>query len=204
MKSISVILFIVGLILCPVYFFYCTAFSGSSLERVTVFSQDVSSFSAGGMTVQSTGANAQWNRPVTLELVPEMNPISVQAIIRYLKPASGVRKRASYRIDLANAGETVWEKTFSVSAKKENKDENANPIDGLPKTTILVKTFSVEESGQYILDVREEGDHDLAVARLDVDVRRNVLIPNKVVLISGGIALLLGVAGLIISGKRRA
>jgi len=205
MKVISTILFVLGLIAVPGYFFYCTSFSGSELERIAVFSQDVTSLSAGGVTVQSSGANAQWNSPVKLELTPDMNPISVQAIVRYMKPVRAGRHRAEYRFALARDETAVWSKMFSVSAKKETQDKKSVQIGAmkLPKTTVHVTTFSVEEGGQYTLDVRTGDDHDLTVANLDIALRRNVLIASKYVLIAGGIALLLGVAGLVVSGKRR-
>ncbi len=204
MKTISSILLLAGLILCPGYFFYCTSFSGASLQRVTMFSQDVSSFSAGGVTFQSSGDNAQWNTPVEFELTPEMNPISVNAVVRYMKPASARRKRATYRTELAKENATVWSKTFSVSPKNDKKDEKPLKIGvTLPKVTIPINTFSVEEAGPYTLSVRRGDDGDLAVANLDVALRRNVLIPSKSVLISGGVALLLGIVGLVMAGKRR-
>lgn len=203
MKVISIILLILGLVAGPGYFFYCTSCSGSELSRSNVFSQDVSSLSAGGLTVQSSGSNAQWNTPVSLELTPEMNPLSVQAVVHYLKPAGAGRHRAEYRVALAKDRNPVWSKNISMSAKVEKKDEKAISIGGLPKTTVHVKTFSVEEAGHYTLDLREGEDHKLIVATLDVVLRRNVMIPNKGILIAGGIGLFLGAVGLVISGKRR-
>lgn len=205
MKAISTILLLAGILAGPGYFFYCTSFSGKSLERVTVFSQDVSSFSAGGVTVQSSGANAQWNTPVSFELTPEMNPISVKAVIRYMKPASAMRKRTEYKAELAEGKKTVWARTFSISSKKEKEDDKTIKIGDsmLAKTTIPIKTFSVEKAGPYTLNLQNAGEHGLAVANLDVALRRNVMIPNMVILLSGGMALLLGVAGLVTFGKRR-
>ncbi len=205
MKAISTMLLLLGLVAGPAYFFYCISFSGSQLDRVTVFSQDVSSFSAGGLTVQSSGENAQWSSPVVLELKPEMNPLTVQAIARYLQPAGARRKQAEYRVELAKGEETVWANTVSISARKEKKEEKTIKlgIANLPKTTLHIKTFSVDEAGPYTLDVRKGADDDLAVATLELAVRRNVLIPNRTTLIAGGMAFVLGIAGLIFSGRRR-
>ncbi len=205
MKSISTILLLLGVAIGPGYFFYCTSFSGSSLDRITVFTQDVSSLELGGLTLQSSGSNAKWNSPVTLELTPEMNPLSVNATIRYMKPATGGMKKTRYRAEFAKDKKMLWEKSFSVSAKKEKKDKSTIKIGSamLPKVTLPVKSFSVEESGQYTLRIQQKGEHDIAVANLDLDFRRNVILPNMKILIAGGIALLLAVLGFILTGKRR-
>lgn len=205
MKFISTILLLLGIIAGPGYFLYCAILSGSQLDRVNVFSQDVNSVSVGSVTVQSSGANAHWSTPVPLELTPEMNPMSVKAVVRYMPPAGAARKRAGYRAALVKDGLSVWEKTFSVTAKKEKKEEGTVKIGAgpLPKVTVAVKTFSIEESGTYLLDVQREGEHELAVAVLDMDIRRNVIIPNTVVVASGGGSLLLGMVGLIALGKKR-
>ena len=204
MKLISTILLLLGIIAAPGYYFYCSSFSGSSLDRITVFSQDVSSLKLGNVTMQSSGSNAKWNSPVILELTPEMNPISVNAKIRYMKPVSGGMKRTGYRAEFTKDDQKVWEESFSVSAKKEKKDQKTISIGDamLPKMTIPIKSFSIQDSGRYSLSIKQKGDHDIAVANLDVDLRRNVIIPNMTIVICGGITLLLAVAGLILTNKR--
>jgi hypothetical protein len=205
MKLISIILLLLGLIAGPGYFFYCSSFSGSSLDQISVFSQDVSSLKLGNVTLQSSGSNARWNSPVTIELTPEMNPISVNAKIQYMKPASGGMKRTGYRAELKKDEKKLWEETFTVSAKKEKKDEKSISIGGamLPKMTIPIKSFSIEESGQYTLSIQQKGEHDIAVANLDVGLRRNVILPNMKIVISGGIALILAVLGFILTRKQQ-
>ena len=203
MKLISTILLLLGMIAGPGYFFYCSSFSGSSLDRITVFSQDVSSLKLGNMTMQSSGSNAKWNSPVTLELTPEMNPISMNAHIRYMKPASGGMKRTRYRAELTKNEEKLWEETFSVSAKKEKADQKTVSIGDamLPKMTTPIKLFSIEESGQYTLRIEQKGEHEIAVAKLDMALRRNVIVPNMKIVMAGGIALLLAITGFILTRK---
>ena len=206
MKLISTILLLWGIIAAPGYYLYCSLFSGSSLERVTAFTQDVSSLGFGTMTIQSSGSNAKWNSPITLELTPEMNPISVTAHIRYMKPVSGaigVKKRTEYRAELTKGNQELWNERFSVSSKRENKDKKGISIGAamLPKTTTPIKSFSIEKSGQYSLSIKQKGDRDIAVANLDVDLRRNVILPNMKIVISGGIALLLAIAGFTLTRK---
>ena len=205
MKPISAMLLLIGLVAGPGYYFYCTSFSGSPLEQVTVFSQDASSLKLGDMTVQRSGSNAKWNSPVTLELAPEMNPISVDAKIQYMKPASGGTKRTQYAAKLSGNGKTLWEKTFSVSAKMDQKDGNTVKIDKvmIPKLTTSIKRFSIEEPGSYTLDIEQKGEHDLAVAKLDLDLRKNVIVPNMKVVMAGGISLLLAIAGFVLPKNKK-
>lgn len=205
MKSILTILLLLGIIAGPGYFFYCSSFSGSSLDRITVFTQDVSSLKLGNVSMQSSGSNAKWNSPVILELTPEMNPISVNAKIRYMKPVSGGMKRTGYRAEFTKDNQKVWEESFSVSAKKEAKRDQKTIRIGdamLPKMTIPIQSFSIQEAGQYSLSIKQKGDHDIAVANLDVDLRRNVILPNMKIVISGGIALLLAITGFILTKKK--
>ena len=204
MKLISPILLLLGILAGPGYFLYCSVFSGSSLDRITVFTQDVSSLKLGNVTLKSSGSNAKWNSPATLELSPEMNPISMNAHIRYMKPSSGGMKRTEYRVELIKNKKTLWEEMFSVSASKEKKDKKTIHIGSamLPKTTLLIKSFSIEESGQYQLRIKQKGKSDIAVAQLDMVLRRNVIVPNMKIVIAGGIALLLAITGFILTRKK--
>lgn len=197
-------LLLLGIIAGPGYYFYCSLFSGSSLDRITVFTQDVSSLKLGNMTLQSSGSNARWNSPITLELTPEMNPISVHAKIQYMKPTSGGIKKTRYRAELTKNEKKLWEETFSVSAKKEKKDQDTVSIGGamLPKMTTPIKRFSIEESGQYTLRIEQTGEHEIAVAKLDMALRRNVIVPNMKIVMAGGIALLLAITGFILTRKK--
>ncbi|MEN7972581.1 MAG: hypothetical protein ABFR47_01975 [Verrucomicrobiota bacterium] len=205
MKPTSIILLLLGLIAGPGYYFYCASFSGSPLDRFTVFTQDVSSLELGKVTVQSSGSNAKWNSPVTLELSPEMNPISVNAIIRYMTPASGGMKRTRYTAELTNNAEKLWEESFSISAKREKKDGSTIKINSamLPKATTPIKLFSIEEPGQYTLNIEQKGEHDIAVAKLDMALRRNVIVPNMKIVMAGGAALLLAITGFILTKNKK-
>lgn len=205
MKAISAILLLVGIVLAPGYYFYCAAFSGAALEQITVFTQDVSSLKLGNMTTQSSGSNAKWNSPVTLELTPEMNPISVSAKIRYMKPASRGMKRTRYTAELTNDEGNLWEESFSVSAKRKKKDESTVNSSSamLPSATTPIRSFSVEESGQYTLHVEQNGEHDIAVAKLEMALRRNVIVPNLKIVMAGGIALVLAITGFVLTKKQK-
>ncbi len=155
--------------------------------------------------MQSSGSNAKWNSPVTLELTPEMNPISVNAKIRYMKPVSGGMKRTRYTAELTNNKKKLWEESFSVSAKREKKDESTSKISSamLPKVTTSIKLFSIEESGQYTLNIEQKGEHDIAVAKLDMALRRNVIVPNMKIVMAGGIALILAIIGFILTKNKK-
>ena len=134
-----------------------------------------------------------------------MNPISVNAKIRYMKPASGGMKRTRYTAELTKDEQKLWEESFSVSAKREKKDESTVKISSamLPKVTTPIKSFSVEASGQYSLHIAQKGEHDIAVAKLDMALRRNVIVPNMKIVMAGGIALILAIIGFILTKYKK-
>lgn len=204
MKSISLILLLAGLLTAPGYYFYCTMFSGSEIDEITVFSQDVSSISAGGFTFRQSG-NSQWNSPISLELSPEMNPIAVNAKARYLKPTSGITKRTRFMAEVFQGSEKIWEDAFSVSSKKDDKKKSGVTLSEaqLPRTTIHLGAFTIPDAGTYTLDVHQNGEKEIAVASLVLELRRNVTMPNMKVVLGGGIAIVLAIGGLIISSKRK-
>lgn len=72
----------------------------------------------------------------------------------------------------------------------------------LSKMTTPIKLFSIEESGQYTLRIEQKGEHDIAVAKLDMALRRNVIVPNMKIVMAGGIALLLAITGFILTRKK--
>lgn len=198
MKGFALLLLLAGLIAAPGYYFYCTLASGSEIDEITVFSQEVSSISAGGFTFRQSG-NSKWNSPVPVELTPEMNPIAVNAKARYMKPTSGLNRRTRFVASILKDTDKIWEDGFSVSAQKPKKQKEGISIGevGLPRTTIHLGSLTVADSGTYTLDVRQEGEKDVAVASLKLQLRRNVLIPNMKVVMGGGAAIVISIIGFV-------
>ena len=192
---------VLGLIAGPGYFFYCSS-SGSPVEKVTVFSQDVNELKVGNATLRSE-THAKWNSPITLKLTPEMNPLSLNATVQYLQPTTGGIKRAPYRVAFKKEGETLWEKQFSASAQANKKKPIAVNNVLLPQSSISITFFSVEAPGFYTLQIQQNGKPNLAVSNLDLEIRRNVILPNMKIVLSGALFIILSIFGFIFSGKKK-
>lgn len=202
MKAIYVLMLLAGVVLAPGYFFYCSFFSGKSLAKQSVFSQDVSRIGFGGLAITSK-SDSKWNSPATFELSPEMNPISISAKIQYLKPKHivGIRATNSYSGQLKLGVQDIWQSRFSLNVDDDDENDDGISVGGIlkPVSVSHIKTFSVEEGGAYDLHVESASDPDIAVADIEIRVRRNVLIPNLKVVLGGVVSLVLSIVGLVVS-----
>ena len=208
MRLLLVILMIIGCFAGPGYFIYSKFYSGSSYKTITMMTQKVQHAKVGHLQVHKT-TNKQWNSPVSLDLAPSMNPITVTASVQYLKPQDKVRRANRYNIKLMKGEKPVWEDDFSVSYhKKKKKDGPENLAAATQKfatTNISVRTFSVKESGSYTLEISQNQDssiRELVVDSLDIEIRQNVLVTNVNIVIAGFLALLVGVLGFFMTGKK--
>jgi len=201
LKTILALLFLVGLVAAPGYYFYCTILSGKSVGERTVFTQEVSQVSFGGFT-QSSNSGANWNSPAKFELSPEMNPISVIAKFKYLKPRHmvGLSESNNYLGRLSINDQEIWSEDFALDVRRDKNSDSgvlANSL-VLPTSIELIKTFTINESGSYDLSVKETGKTEIAVADIEMSVRRNVLIPNMKIVIGGTVALLSSIVGFVL------
>lgn len=178
---------------------YAKFFSGKKLTEERVFDQSITSMKVGPVTGTTKG-DAKWNTPLSLTLDPKMNPIGINADVSYQKPNSRTTQRASYDAQLKLNDQVVWSENFSVSAKRKKDDSGSISIGG-NSTVVGVKTFSVEEAGEYQLHIQPKGNTRLNVEHIDIKVRKNVSSPNLGILIGGWIAFALSIVGFIFVGK---
>ena len=114
------------------------------------------------------------------------------------------RKYTGYSAKLTKDAQILWTKGFSVLAKREKSNKKSIKIgtDALRKATIAIKTFSIKKSGEYALDINQKGDNDVVVANLDVNIRRNVIIPNMAIALPGCVSVFLAFLGFLIFAKK--
>ena len=203
--SVGALLAIAGLVMGFGYLFYCQFASGSAMEEYPLFEQDVTRIAVGRASVGSTSP-AKWSTPVTISLGPEMNPVAFNIVGKVLEPVRSVRKEARYATSFSLGNEAIWQEDFRISEKrgKSTKDKKSISIKsvgtGLSSTSQQLRTFYVEDKGEYTFDISHEGG-DLEVASLVLKVRRNVVIANKSIYIPGFAAFAAGIIGLVVSGK---
>lgn len=206
MKQLLGIIFIMGVILCPVYFIYCFFFSGSSIGNYIIFKQDVVPITLGGVR-SVTSSNATWNNPLSLNLDPSMNPVAIKAKVAYVKPFNSIRKSTHYTMHVSKDAEILWEKSFSISAVKKKKDKKTIKLDSLlfPNQKMLIKRFAITEQGEYAIDLKQTGENKLTIAEIELIIKKNVLVPNKLILISGFLMIMISViTGFVINKKNLA
>lgn len=203
--AVGALLTLAGLVMGFGYLFYCQFASGSSMGEYPLFEQDVTRIAVGRASVGST-SGAKWSTPVTISLGQEMNPVAFNIVGKVLEPVSSIRKEAKYTTSFSLGGEVIWQEDFRISKKREESTKDEKPISiksvgtGVSSTSQQLRTFSVEEKGEYTFDISHKGG-DLKVASLLLKVRRNVVIANKSVYIPGFVMFAVGIIGLFVSGK---
>ena len=203
--TVGALLTFAGLVMGFGYLFYCQFASGSSMGEYLLFEQDVTRIAVGRVSVGST-SGAKWSTPVTISLGPEMNPVAFNIIGKVLKPVRSIRKEARYTTLFSLGSEVIWQEDFRISKKrgknaKEKKSISIKSVGtGLSSTSQQLRTFSVEDKGEYTFDISHKGG-DLEVASLLLKVRRNVMIANKSIYIPGFVMFAAGIIGLVVSGK---
>ena len=203
--AVGALLTLAGLLMGFGYLFYCQFASGSSMGEYPLFEQDVIRIAVGRASVGST-SGAKWSTPVTISLEPEMNPVAFNIIGKVLEPVRGIRNEARYTTSFLLGSEVIWQEDFRISKKrgKSTKDKKSISIKsvgtGLSSTSQQLRTFSVEDKGEYTFDISHKSG-DLKVASLLLKVRQNVMIANKSIYIPGFVMFAAGIIGLVVSGK---
>ena len=203
--TVGALLTFAGLVMGFGYLFYCQFASGSSMGEYLLFEQDVTRIAVGRASVGST-SGAKWSTPVTISLGPEMNPVAFNITGKVLEPVRSIRKEARYTTLFSLGSEVIWQEDFRISKKrgknaKEKKSISIKSVGtGLSSTSQQLRTFSVEDKGEYTFDISHKGG-DLEVTSLLLKVRRNVMIANKSIYIPGFVMFVAGIIGLVVSGK---
>ncbi len=203
MKIVVFIALIIGLILGPGYLIYCTAFSGSPVKSYMAYDHDINQ----GQLRPVKRSEVKWNPSESFTLDPSMNPIKITAEMKYLPVRVLTREKNDYNAKLINKGNVVWEKDFALVLRKGKKQENNAKkimnveIVKLKKKNLNLKTFSIDQAGEYKLDFTLKKNSKIAVSNIKVIIKRNVKIPQKGILIVGFALLVLGIVGGIVVGK---
>ncbi len=202
------IVFVVGLLAGPGYLVYCYFFSGAAAGEYPVFEQDITRISIGGMESTSRG-QGQWHGPITMHLSPEMNPIAINLTAKTVGSiTAGARtlKEATYFVELKHGDELIWQKDVQISPPDTSKKDKKKFTIGSKLTyssmSQRLRTFSVTEAGDYILDIKENSNPQ-TVASMVIKVRRNVVAAKKGIVIPGFMACIGALVGLIFLSRKQ-
>ena len=134
---------VVGLLLGPGYLGYCMFLGGSTVGT----------------------RRLQMDKPLTLQLSPDMNPIHFIVVATFDAKALTRDQDYSCHAVLAKNGRAVWEERFSVTRpkKSDTTDDSGFQIHLFPKSgeTTPIRTFSVDRAGEFTFTVRLEGRQGL-------------------------------------------
>lgn len=130
-----------------------------------------------------------------------MNPISINATIKYRDPHRGLPRakfKLKYNIALKLNDQDIWNKYYSISPKiRKGTNGGATTY-----KEVVLDTFSVKESGKYSLNMKKMLPSKTYVSYIDIDVRRNVIFANMKIMILGIIFIFLSLICYYLSQRK--
>ena len=163
--------FLAGLALTPGYLLYCGYGSGKISANYDI-----------ACCPDDPNAPDPVTTPVTL--TTDMNPVGFNIIMTTPFKDYALADAGRYRASLARHGRDLWEAIFHL--------ENARRKEAIAGTTFTMrlKTFIVEEDGQYDFAVTRPAAME-GLRTMQLEVRRNAVIPNPWVIGLGVLILVI-------------
>ena len=199
MKTVSLIIFLAGFVLCPGYLIYVTGFSGSNVGEFQFIDKDISSFSVGLLTTTSTGADRA-EKENSIRLTPDMNPIRIIAQARYL-PETIKPQRANFQLSFYKETDLLWTENFSVTQTKSRRGKNKKGVtlNAGKYVSQSIKLITVDEDAVYNLRLNQQSKQRMKISDLSIQVRANVAEVNSKVWGTGAALILASILGFCLS-----
>jgi hypothetical protein len=177
MKTISLILFAVGMLLGPAYWGYAKFFSGSRVALVPLAKLDA--------------AAGSW-RSAEFRLSAEMAPVGL-----ILKSQGSFAPNMDenrppkdlYDALLSRNGESAKPLGFELNAGSTG---NSNPT--FNSHLVL---FQVVRDGTYQLEIQPSGPPNIPLQKVELEVRQHLVEPNPHIVMAGVLLLVFGILGLV-------
>lgn len=168
------LLLVLGLLLGPAYYGYCVYLSGETVQTIPMTER-------GDRWLLPDGSILRFHKslgykPVALELSPEMNLVSLRLAFEF--PAQGADKAAplQYQATLQQVDHATLERTLRVDGNSGTASADFG-------------TVEIIFPGQYLFLLEEVGPRP-AVPKLTLEVRQKIDSPNKYVVWTGLVLLL--------------
>ena len=196
LKKATLICLLLGIVLGPAYYIAVTQFSGEEVLDTTIYSRDLQLSDLGRRT--SIKGEGEWEPPVAVSLNPGDSPYRLLAEASTVA-TSRFTRHTTFTFVLEKGGKKVWEELVDFRGKRKKQR---------PKFTSqhqTIKTFTVQESGTYILNAGFSPEHDakLPVRELQVELRSGVQDPQKIIYIPGIIFLVTSFILMVILAKKK-
>lgn len=179
--GIGLLLLLGGLIVGPGYYLYCTHLSGTLVGQFAVSGATASQWPVpDGTTLKFGGAGAF--KPFSLDLDPGMNPVR---FIWSVSTSSGSDLQYNqYRASLYHGGRRVMEEGVGVSHNRKDA--------GTQRTWRSLGAFHVPQAGRYHFALEQVAAPMIPVSGMEIEVRRNIMLPNLTVVYSALAVLVAG------------
>ena len=178
--GLGVVSMVVGGIVGPGYYWYCTQLSGERVGKYSLWR----SGKAPPAWVEMKGAPPPYS-PVALELHPGMNPVGFIWAGTSSVVSTFDRPSNHYRAVLYLDSHKLMVEDFSVSF-------NDKESGGLRITWIPIGAIDVPRAGTYRFVLEDSTHPRLSFSDMHIEVRRNVVRPNIAVALGGGALALAG------------
>lgn len=180
MKTLALLLLIVGLILAPTYWIYAKFFTGKQTAMLTLDSV-------------AAGENAApvW-RSAPFQLQPDMAPAGlILQVHASFSPnmADHNPPLDRYNVTISKQGESAKPLLISLKA--------ANSAEGFQIFKEHLLFMQVVQAGTYQVEVTPASNSIMKVDKMQLEVRQNLHEPNSHVVTGGVLLLVLGLLGLI-------
>lgn len=182
--STAIVIMATGFVLGPGYYLYCTQLSGEQVGKFSL-SERVNTWEPPSGGTLNFDAMRGF-KPFSINLDPQMNPV----LFNWQGDVSGVTfgvsqwKSIGYKASLYLGSQLLMAEAFSISL--DEKDNRTS------WTSTVIGSVNISHPGQYYFVLEEMPKPTLTANGIKIEVRRNVLIPNKLVLISGVVLLVVG------------
>ena len=204
MKIVSVVLLLVGLVLCPGYVVYATMFSGTEVGEFQFVDRATSSISFGVFHTTSIG-NDQANKEGGIQLSPDMNPIRFIVNASYMRNFSKVRsfgRRSDFELSFYDSSDLLWTEPFQIAeSSSDSSTQNATAANN-KSVSQAIKLFTVEKDATYKLRLNQLSHQELSVETLSVQVRANVIEVDTKIWATGVGLILLSALGFYFVSKQ--
>ncbi len=201
MKLVSVLLLLIGLVLCPGYLIYAVGFSGEQVDALQFVDQDINSVSIGGFRASSSGEDRSSNEN-SIQLSPEMNPIRLIAKAKYsANPAISFTQHSAFELSMYHGADLLWTEPFKVSESAPDSGEKRS-ANHITNSSQPVKLVSVDQAAEYKLRLKRLREQDVRISNLSIEVRRNVSEVKASIWGTGSALMLVGILGLVVSRRK--
>ena len=170
---------VAGLIVGPGYYLYCVFFSGQEVGKYQI-SERATTWRLPGGIAMSIGVAGGY-KPFSVDLEPQMNPVRLNW--RALVNDDGIFgtktiKENRYMASLYLDQQQLLKEAIYITRRREAGEKGRVERRGEQDEWQSIGTLNVPRAGQYHFVLEEISKPALRVSGFEIEVRRNVILPD--------------------------